>query len=46
MDMQSNLARRAVQGKHVIGATNDHYIHLSQSQLVVDSIKDVIKRSN
>ena len=45
MDMQSDLARSAVQGKHVIAATDNHYIHLSQLQLVIDSIKDVIERS-
>ena len=45
MDMQSDLARSAIQGKHVIAATGDHYIHLSQPQLVVDSIRGVIERS-
>ena len=38
------LARRTVQGKHVIAATDDHYIHLSRPQLVVDSFKDVMAR--
>lgn len=45
MDMQSDLARRALRGKHVISATDDHYIQLSQPQLIVDSIRDVIERS-
>ncbi|MDH3747570.1 MAG: alpha/beta hydrolase [Gammaproteobacteria bacterium] len=44
MDMQSELAGRAAQGRHVIAATEDHYIHLSQPQLVVESIRDVIER--
>lgn len=45
MDMQSDLARRALRGKHVVSAMDDHYVHLSQPQLVVDSIRDVIERS-
>jgi pimeloyl-ACP methyl ester carboxylesterase len=45
MDMQSDLARRALRGKHVISATDDHYIQLSEPQLIVDSIRDVIERS-
>lgn len=45
MDMQSDLAYRAARGKHVISATDDHYIQLSQPQLIVDSIRDVIERS-
>ncbi len=45
MDMQSDLAHRAARGKHVISATDDHYIQLSQPQLIVDSIRDVIERS-
>lgn len=44
MDMQSELAGRATQGRHVIAATDDHYIHLRQPQLVVESIRDVIER--
>ncbi len=44
MDMQSELAGRAEQGRHVIAATEDHYIHLSQPQLVVKSIRDVMER--
>lgn len=46
MDMQADLARRAPHGKHVISATGDHYVHLNQPQLVVDSIRDVIERSH
>ena len=46
MDMQSDLARRALHGKHVISATDDHYIQLSQPQLIVDSIRNVIERSH
>lgn len=42
MDMQAELADRVTRGKHVVAATEDHYIHLSQPQLVVDTIKDVI----
>lgn len=42
MDMQAELADRATRGKHVVAATEDHYVHLSQPQLVVDTIKDVI----
>ncbi len=45
MEMQSDIARRALHGKHVIAATDNHYIHLSQPQLVVESIRDVIERS-
>lgn len=44
MDMQSELARTAVHGRHVIAATDDHYIQLSEPQLVVESIRDVIER--
>ncbi|MDH3265485.1 MAG: alpha/beta hydrolase [Gammaproteobacteria bacterium] len=44
MDMQSELASRAAQGRHVIAATEDHYIHLSQPQLVIESIRDVMER--
>ena len=44
MDLQAELARRAPNAKHVIAATEDHYIHLSQPQLVVETIKDVIDR--
>ncbi|MCP4300841.1 MAG: hypothetical protein GY783_09670 [Gammaproteobacteria bacterium] len=44
MDMQAELAGRAARGKHVIAATEDHYIHLSQPQLVVETIKNVIER--
>ena len=46
MDMQSDLARRASQGIHVISATDDHYIQLSQPQLIIDAIRDVVERSH
>lgn len=46
MDMQSDLARRALHGKHVISATEDHYIQLSQPELVVESIRELIERSH
>ena len=44
MDMQVELVRRAARGTHVIAATDDHYVHLSQPQLVIDTIKDVVER--
>jgi pimeloyl-ACP methyl ester carboxylesterase len=46
MDMQSDLAHRAAKGRHLIAATDDHFIQLSQPQLVVDAIRDVIARSD
>lgn len=46
MDLQSDLARRAVQGTHLIAATDNHYVHLAQPRIVIDSIRDVIRRSH
>lgn len=46
MDMQTDLARRSANGKHVIAATDKHHVHLSQPQLIVDSIRDLVYRSN
>lgn len=45
MEMQSDLARRSARGKHIISATDEHYIQLSEPQLVVDLIRDLIERS-
>lgn len=45
MEMQSDLARRSARGKHIISATDEHYIQLSDPQLIVDSIRDVIESS-
>ncbi len=44
MDMQAELARRSTRGRHVIAATDDHYVHLREPQLVVDSIRSVIEQ--
>lgn len=46
LELQSDLANRTLQGKHVIAATDDHYIQLSQPQLIVDSIRDLVERSH
>ncbi len=43
MEMQSDLANRSANGRHVIATTDDHYVHLSQPQLVVESIRAVIE---
>lgn len=45
MDMQSELAGRAPQGTHVISAAKDHYVHLTQPQLVIDTIRQITERS-
>ncbi len=46
LDMQAELARRSTRGRHIIAATNDHYVHLSEPQIVVDSIRFVIDQLN
>lgn len=46
MGLQLDLVRRAPLGKHVIAATEDHYVHLSQPQLVVDAIRNMIETSD
>jgi pimeloyl-ACP methyl ester carboxylesterase len=46
MELQSELARRNSRGRHVISATKDHYIQLSQPDLIVDSIRDLVNLSH
>ncbi len=46
MAMQADLVRRAVDGQHVIATTNRHHVHLSQPQLVIDTIKYLVDRNN
>lgn len=40
--LQSELARRARQGRHVIADTDDHYVHLRQPGVVIDAIRHLV----
>ena len=45
MDMQSDLVSQAINGHHLIAETQDHYVHLHQPELVVDSIRELVGQS-
>ena len=42
MQAQNNLAALFPNGKHIIVANSTHYIHIYQSQVVIDAIRDVV----
>ena len=44
MEMQQELAARIPGSRHVIAATDDHYIHIREPQTVVHAVQGIVER--
>ena len=44
MEMQQELAARIPGSRHVIAATDDHYVHIREPRTVVDAIQGIVAR--
>lgn len=42
MQMQLELATRTRHSKHVIAATDDHYVHIREPETVIDAVREVV----
>lgn len=44
MEMQLELAARTRHSKHVIAATDDHYVHIREPETVISAVRDVVEQ--
>jgi pimeloyl-ACP methyl ester carboxylesterase len=44
MDMQLELAARTRHSRHVIAATDDHYVHIREPKTVIDAVRGVVEQ--
>lgn len=44
MDMQRDLLALTTRSRHVIAASDDHYVHIREPRLVVDAVRSVVEQ--
>jgi pimeloyl-ACP methyl ester carboxylesterase len=44
MEMQLELATRTRHSKHVIAATDDHYVHIREPETVIHAVREVVEQ--